>query len=183
MNLPNLLTLARIVIVPIFFTQLVSYRAGDEIHRFIALILLVAACLSDALDGFLARALKQKTRLGTFLDPLADKLLLLSGFLGLLFIPQSLKYPLPLWITVTIVFRELVIAIGLLLIFLINGKVEIRPNLLGKSCTALQMITLCSIIMDLPMALPLAYLTAFLTVFSCLVYAYRELKKIQGVVP
>ncbi len=182
MNLPNLLTLARIVIVPFFFTQLVSYQPGDERHRLIALTLLVAACISDALDGFLARALKQQTRLGTFLDPLADKLLLLSGFLGLLFIPQSLKYPLPLWITVTIVFRELVITIGLLLIFLVNGKVDIRPNFLGKSCTAMQMLTLCSIIIGLPVALPLAYLTAFLTAFSCSVYAYRELKKIQGVV-
>lgn len=178
MNLPNSITLLRIGIVPFFFTQLVSYQPGEERRRVLALVFLIIACLSDALDGFLARALHQKTQLGTFLDPLADKLLIVSGFLGLLFIPQSLPYHPPLWITVSIIFRELIITFGLVVLFLISGKIEIRPNLLGKLCTAFQMLTLCAILIAWEGARLLAYGTAALTILSCVVYAIRELKKL-----
>ncbi|MSR76919.1 MAG: CDP-diacylglycerol--glycerol-3-phosphate 3-phosphatidyltransferase [Candidatus Omnitrophica bacterium] len=179
MNLPNYITLFRILIVPFFFTQLVSYHPGEEHGRVLALSILLAACLSDAIDGFLARALNQQTALGRFLDPLADKLLILSGFLGLLFVTH-LPYRPPLWITVTIVFRELIIILGLLVLFLIKEKIEIRPNLLGKFCTAFQMATLCSILLLWKVTVPLAYITALLTIASCLVYVTRELKGIQS---
>ena len=180
MNLPNYITLFRIFLVPFIFTQLVSYGPGQERRRLVALTLLVTACLTDALDGFLARTLRQKTQLGRFLDPLADKLLILSGFLGLLFVPSSLPYHPPLWITVTIVFRDLVIVLGLSVIFLMKGQIEIQPNLLGKSCTAFQMATLCSILLRWNIAVPLSYITAFLTIASCGVYISRELKKLQN---
>ncbi len=146
-----------------------------------AVILLVAACISDALDGFIARLFHQQTQLGRFLDPLADKLLILSGYLGLLFIPESLPYHPPIWITVTLVFRELILTLGLLVLFLTYGKIEIRPNILGKICTAFQMLTLCSILFKIQAAVPLSYITAALTILSCLVYMIRELKKLQGV--
>lgn len=165
--------------MPFFFTALVSYQHGDEKHRLIALAIFVAATLTDILDGFLARVLKGgRTELGTFLDPLADKLLLLSGFLGLLVVPTLPHHP-PLWITVTIVFRDLVILGGLFILLLMENRIDIQPNFLGKLTTAAQMGTLIAILLKNDIAITLAYLTAALTVASGFVYCRRELQRLK----
>jgi cardiolipin synthase (CMP-forming) len=175
----NYITLLRIFLVPFFFTELVSYKPGQEHHRWIALIIFAIAALTDALDGFLARYTKTRTHLGKFLDPLADKLLLLSGFIGLLFV-EALPYRPPLWLTVTIVFRDIVVVLGLIVLFLTNGILRIEPNLLGKSTTACQMITLIAILLNLQVAIVFWYATAILTILSCLVYMARELKGLKN---
>ena len=178
MSLPNYITLIRILLVPFFFTALVSYKPGAEHQHWVALGIFILASLTDALDGFIARLSKRRTALGRFLDPLADKLLLLSGYLGLLFV-RGLAYEPPLWITVSIVFRDLVIIIGLVVIFLINGTVRVEPNLLGKITTACQMITLVLILLEWPpVVIYFCYLTAFFTILSCLVYCVRELRRL-----
>jgi len=163
--------------VPFFFTALVSYTPAREHERWIAFLIFLAASITDMLDGFLARVMKSRSELGRFLDPLADKLLLLSGFLGLLFV-QALPYRPPLWITVTIVFRDLMIVLGLLVIFFIKGTVTIQPNFLGKTTTAFQMATLLAILLAWPVSIFLCYATAVLTITSFGVYAARELRKL-----
>lgn len=178
MSPANYITLLRILLTPVFFTALVSYEAGEEATRWFAFAIFVTATLTDALDGFLARVFKKKTSLGQFLDPLADKLLLLSGYLGLLFV-EALAFRPPLWITVTIVFRDLIIILGLVMIYLMSGKVTIRPNLLGKCTTASQMATLVAILLNWRVSVPLWYVTAALTIASCVAYATRELKKLR----
>lgn len=180
MSLPNYITLIRILLVPFFFTALVSYGPGHEHQRWVALTIFITASITDALDGFIARLARRRTALGRFLDPLADKLLLLSGFIGLLFV-HTLVYRPPLWITVSVVFRDLVIIVGLVVIFLINGTIRVEPNLLGKCTTASQMITLILILLEWPMAVYFCYLTAFFTILSCLVYCVRELRKLTTV--
>ncbi len=180
MNLPNWITLIRILLVPFFFTSLVSYQPGEEKVRLAAFIILLAACFTDALDGFLARVTKSKTALGTFLDPLADKLILLSGYLGLLFV-EFLPFKPPLWVTVTIVFRDLVIVVGMLVIFITNGSVRVIPNFLGKCTTAFQMATLLSILLGFRISIVLCYITAALTIISCLSYVAREMKLLKGI--
>ena len=179
MNLPNYITLFRIFLTPFFFTSLVSYQAGREHYRLAAFGILLVGSLTDALDGFLARVTKKRTRLGRFLDPLADKLLLLSGFLGLLFV-TALPYRPPLWVTVTIVFRDMIIIFGLIVIFLMTKTVRIEPNLLGKSTTLFQMLTLLAILLKWPLSSFFWYVTAFLTILSCLVYIGRELRRFQN---
>lgn len=179
MNLPNYITLFRIFLTPFFFTALVSYQTGKEYYRLAAFAILLAGSLTDALDGFLARVTRKRTRLGRFLDPLADKLLLLSGFLGLLFV-TDLPYRPPLWVTVTIVFRDMVIILGLIVIFLMTKTVRIEPNLLGKSTTLFQMLTLLSILLMWPLSIFFWYATALLTILSCLAYIVRELKRLQN---
>jgi len=159
--------------------MLVSYEAGQEQVRWAALGIFVLASATDALDGFLARVMKHRTLLGRFLDPLADKLLLLSGFLGLLFV-EALPYRPPLWITVTIVFRDIVIVIGFIVIFLLTKEVRVQPNFLGKCTTAIQMATLVAILLTLEVSIVLWNLTAILTIASCLVYCFRELKILRG---
>ena len=178
MSLANYLTFLRILIVPVFFTELLSYGPGHENHRWIAFGLFLLASLTDAADGFLARVTGSKTELGKFLDPLADKLLLLSGYLGLLFV-SSLTYHPPLWITVTIVFRDMVILMGLFVLFWLNGTIEIRPNLLGKATTAFQMITLLAVLLQWEFSFILWNTTAVLTIASFFVYIARELSKMR----
>ena len=173
----NFVTLLRIFLVPFFFTALVSYTPGRENQRWTAFLIFLAAALTDMLDGFLARITKTRTELGRFLDPLADKLLLLSGFLGLLFV-SALPYRPPLWVTVTIVFRDLMIVLGLIVIYLINGTFRVYPNFLGKATTAFQMATLLTIILAWPVSILFCYVTAALTIVSFAVYALRELKKL-----
>lgn len=178
MSLANYITLFRIFITPLFFTLLVSYESGQEARRWAALAVFAVAGFTDALDGLLARLSGTQTELGRFLDPLADKLLLLSGYLGLLFVP-SLPFRPPLWITVTIVFRDVLIIMGLILIFLMTGSVRVQPNLLGKFTTGFQMITLIAILLAWEISIPLCYATAVLTIVSCLVYLIRELRQLK----
>ncbi len=164
--------------MPFFFTALVSYQEGKEYFRWIAFSLFVTAAVSDAVDGFLARLLKQKTRLGRMLDPLADKLLLLSGYLGLLCV-RTLPLQPPLWITVTIVFRDLVLLTGLLIVFLMSSRLPVKPNFLGKLTTAFQAMTLVLILLQWQLAIPFWYVTAGLTMISCAVYVIRELRQLH----
>ncbi len=178
MTLPNYITLFRILLVPFFFTALVSYDIQDESDRWIALAIFLIAVSTDALDGFLARITRKKTNLGRFLDPLADKLLLLSGFLGILFVPD-LPYRPPLWVTVTIVFRDLVIITGLVILYLLNGIIRVRTNFLGKMATAFQMFTLIAILLKWSAAIPLWYTTAAVTILSGIVYVARDLDKLK----
>lgn len=179
MSLPNYITFFRIFLVPFFFTELMSYEAGEERHRWLALMIFAVAAVTDALDGFLARVTHSKTELGTFLDPFADKLLLVSGYLALLAV-EGLPYRPPLWITVTIVFRDLMIIMGLILIYLLSGKIRVQPNFLGKCTTAAQMLTLIAILLKWPFSFMLWNLTAVLTMASLFVYFRRELSKLKN---
>ena len=164
--------------MPFFFTSLVSYKPGLEYHRWIALGIFASASFTDPLDGFLARLTKTRTELGIFLDPLADKLLLLSGYLGLLFV-QALPHRPPLWITVSIVFRDVLIVTGLFTIFFMEGTVRVEPNMLGKTTTAFQMITLILILLKWKISFLFCYATAALTILSCLTYLIRELRRVK----
>lgn len=178
MSLANYITLLRILLVPFFFTSLLGYEAGKEYHRWIAFSLFLSASLTDALDGFLARTMKTRTRLGRFLDPFADKLLLLAGYLGLLFV-EALPYRPPLWVTVTIVFRDILIIAGLIGIYLMTGTVTIQPNFLGKCTTAMQMATFIAILLKWKISIVLCYITAGLTILSCLNYVLREARRVK----
>jgi cardiolipin synthase len=174
--LPNLITLVRILIVPILFTVLLYYEPGKAYLRMWAFYLFMAGTLTDAVDGLVARLNRQTTRLGQFLDPLADKTLLLGAYLGIVFAREFPLVP-PVWVVVTIVFRDLVILGGLVTLYVSSGNVEVNPNLLGKSTTALQMITMLSILLVLPISPYLWNVTAALTVISGMVYVVRELRK------
>ena len=176
MNLPNLITLFRILISPLFFVELVSFKHGQDYHRWFAFGLLSAGVISDALDGFLARILKCQTPLGKFLDPLADKVLLLSGFLGLLWVSELAFHP-PVWFTVAVVFRDLVIVIGLIVLTLFARNPEIKPNILGKITTFFQMATLLAILAEIPFSPILWNVTGILTILSGLSYLVRDLPK------
>ena len=144
MTTANKVTIARILLIPLFIVQvLYYYKTKDELHRFLALICFTVAAALDGVDGYIARRYNQHSELGKILDPLADKLLLVSGIVLLsLHSPPELKLtPIPLWMTVTIISRDVLLLTGLVVIQMICGKTAVRPRMLGKIATVLQMIT------------------------------------------
>jgi cardiolipin synthase len=130
MTIPNLITSIRIILVPIFVIYLIN-------DRFLpALIVFVLAGLSDGLDGLIARIFNQRSRLGEFLDPLADKILLVSSFVVL-----AVRGFVPSWLTVVVISRDVLILLGVLILFMNRQDIIIRPSLLSKITTCVQLLS------------------------------------------
>jgi cardiolipin synthase len=127
----NQITLLRLLFVPVFAILVMDrhYRA--------ALAVLMAAALSDVLDGTVARLLKQETALGVALDPIADKILMTTGYIAL-----ALRGALPWWLTVIVLSRDVAIIATAAVICLVAGYRPFHPSLLGKACTAAQVAAL-----------------------------------------
>ena len=176
MNIPNLITLLRIILVPVIVILLIQ---GSFLK---ALIVFIVAGLSDALDGFLARVLKQQTVLGAYLDPIADKALLASSFVTL-----SVLHIIPSWLAVIVISRDFIILLGISVLSIMSISVEIRPTFISKVTTALQLITvlLALSVRCLPWAingiwlLALYWVTAFFTIVSGLNYMARGMELIN----
>ncbi len=172
-TLPNFITLVRLAALPFFLVCIADGRFG------IALAIFVAAGLSDGVDGFLARRLDMKSALGAYLDPIADKLLLMSSYLFLAIPSYPTNPKVPVWLAVMVLSRDfLMLLVGLLLI-LTSGKQRFPPTWAGKVTTVTQIVTvlfvLCANIWAWPReALLVAFgATASVTVFSGFDYVHR----------
>src|ERR671923_1282169 len=130
MGLANWLTVLRILLIPVFVSLLVYRRPG------IALVVFAAAALTDLLDGYVARHRGSQSRLGAFLDPMADKLLLVSSFVTLTWLRV-----LPFWIAAVVISRDLILVIGALAIHMAGGRITPRPTRAGKLATFFQILT------------------------------------------
>jgi cardiolipin synthase (CMP-forming) len=138
----NKVTIGRILLIPLFVVEVLNYvKTGHEVHRLVALITFATAAILDGVDGYIARHYNQRSELGTILDPLADKLLLVSGVIVLSFDHQPLLGQLPLWLAGMIIGRDVVILAGMIVIQFTVGKVTARPHVVGKVATVLQMIS------------------------------------------
>jgi cardiolipin synthase (CMP-forming) len=129
MNLPNIISLARLLSVPLIVSLILSHQL------LAAFIFFTLAGLSDALDGFLARIFKARTTLGAYLDPLADKALLVGVFAALGQIGL-----IELWVVVLVVFRDVLIIGGILLLFLFKSTIEMKPLMISKINTVVQLM-------------------------------------------
>ena len=142
MTTANKITIFRILLIPFFVVEVLYYvRTEHEIHRFTALLCFAVASICDGVDGYVARRYHQRSELGTILDPLADKLLLVSGVVLLSFDHGPLLPQIPLWLTGTIIGRDLLLLAGLGVLHLMVGKVTVRPRISGKLATVFQMTT------------------------------------------
>jgi cardiolipin synthase (CMP-forming) len=140
MTTANKITILRILLVPFFVVQVLYYVSGaGEWHRFLALAAFAIAALSDGIDGFIARRFNQRSELGAILDPLADKLLLVSGIVLLSLRHEEYLPQLPLSLTATVISRDVLLLLGLVVIHYVGGKVIVRPHFTGKIATVLQM--------------------------------------------
>ncbi len=140
MTTANKVTILRILLIPFFVVEVLYYvQAGNETHRWLAIVCFAVAAICDGVDGFIARHFNQRSELGAILDPLADKLLLVSGIVLLSFDHSPHLEQVPLWLTGTIIGRDILLLVGLVVIHLTVGKVVVRPRVLGKVATVLQM--------------------------------------------
>ena len=181
MNLPNWITILRIVLIPFFIGLMLKYKeTGLEYYRYYSILVFGTAVISDAVDGAIARIRHQKTQLGALLDPLADKLLLLSAVL-LLSVPiQGLAY-LPVWIPVTFISRDFLLIFGGIVIYIHSQKLTVKPNLLGKITTCSQMLTVIWILLQLPLPYLIWRSAGILTILSGLVYLWQGSKQLNNV--
>jgi cardiolipin synthase (CMP-forming) len=176
-NLPNLLTMFRMVLIPVFVSLLFYQKFGW------ALCVFMLAGVTDGLDGLFARRFDQKTQLGTILDPIADKLLLVSSFIVLSMpsiSPQPLPrhFPVPFWVTAAVISRDIFIIVGAAAINIVTGFKRFRPSWLGKVNTAIQILAIAAILIAASVPpvrgyLPTVYTTVFaFAVFSGVHYVY-----------
>jgi len=141
MTTANKVTILRILLIPFFVVEVLYYvQQGREAYRFAALAAFAVAAILDGVDGFIARHFHQRSELGALLDPLADKLLLVSAVVLLSFDHAPYLQSLPLWLTGTIIGRDALLLTGWVVIQMTVGKVVVRPRLLGKVATVLQMV-------------------------------------------
>jgi cardiolipin synthase len=178
LNLPNFLTLIRIAAIPLFLVLLF-----EKLHAE-ALLVFIIGGITDALDGPVARMTKQRTRLGAYLDPLADKLLITTSLVVL-----SLIGIVPGWLTILVVSRDLIITLGYCMIYLYGQeRMEIQPSPMGKLNTFLLLFMVTIVLLSLydPNLIPpsapgyLFPIVAVTTVMSGLQYVYRGLVWMQN---
>ena len=129
MSIPNLITLARILLVPVLVWAIIAGEMG------LAFLLFLAAGISDAVDGFLAKRFGMATELGAYLDPLADKVLIVSIYVAL-----GITGALDAWLVILVVSRDMMIVAAVLLSWLIDRPVAIKPALVSKANTAAQIV-------------------------------------------
>lgn len=177
LNLPNFLTILRIVAIPVFLIFLTDGRIGA------ALVVFVLAGITDSLDGAIARLTNSRTTLGAYMDPLADKMLILSAFVVL----ASMDV-VPRWLTVVVISRDVIILVGYLSLFLLTQQLmQIRPSAISKAATFLHLATLSVVLLSLWRSDTVAVgtrstlfgITGIVTATSGFHYIYRGLRWYQ----
>jgi cardiolipin synthase len=180
LTIANQLTLLRVILIPAFVILVIYGYLGW------ALIVFASACLTDALDGLTARWSDQKSTLGAWLDPMADKLLALSTFIVLTVPWLGLANPLPIWLTVLIISRDVVIVGTVAIVNLAIGPKTFRPSFFGKIATATYMMTAVvamfynylgyhSLVVD-----TFVYASLAITLISSMHYIYHAARIIEG---
>jgi cardiolipin synthase (CMP-forming) len=192
MTTANKITIVRILMIPAFVTMAIYYgesiKRGDpqEWMRFTAIAIFLIAAVSDGLDGYVARHYNQRSSLGVILDPLADKGLLLSGIITLSISNWSEIDPdygrFPAWFPVLVISRDVVILVGAMILYLLNGKVHVKPNWTGKVATVLQMVAIGWVMLQLRF-IPLLYVVVgagLFTLISGVVYVTDGVRQLQA---
>lgn len=175
LNVPNSLTILRILLIPLIVGLLI-YE-----HVEYALVTLIIAALTDALDGTIARMANQKTRFGAYLDPLADKLLLMTTFVTFSFLDM-----VPVWSVILVVSRDAILLTGTLLAHLTSTVVDASPTVLGKATTLFQvsyMILVLALIsqgLNPVLLFPLLLTMTLLTVLSGMHYIFRGVSQLNN---
>ncbi len=183
-TLATQITLFRILLIPVFIGVAIYYgdsvAAGtpDERLRWATITVFALAAISDAVDGFIARRFNQKTRLGSILDPLADKLMLLSAIITLSF--TGWRQHFPLWFPILVIFRDLASIGGALIIQHLIGKCHIQPHWTGKAATCTQFIAVLWLMLDLPLLLGVTLIAGFFTAVSGFIHLAAGIRQVAA---
>jgi CDP-diacylglycerol--glycerol-3-phosphate 3-phosphatidyltransferase len=192
MTTANKITVVRILMIPAFVTMAIYYgesiKRGQplEWQRFTAIAIFILAAISDGLDGYVARRYHQRSTLGIILDPIADKGLLLSGIITISLTnwseveSQSGKFPA--WFPVLVISRDAILLVGTLVLYLLNGKVQVKPHWTGKVATVLQMIAIGWVMLQLRIVSLLFIVLAagLFTLVSGIVYVTDGVRQLQA---
>lgn len=166
MTTANKVTIVRILLVPVFVVELLLFTGnGQEIHRLVALTVFLLAAIGDGIDGYIARRYNQRTEMGALLDPLADKLLLVLGLVILSLDNRPWLEPVPIWLTATVLGRDVMLLLLLVLVNYLVGRGQVRPRWTGKVATVLQMTTVVWVLASFPSSW-IPSLAAAATVFT-----------------
>lgn len=144
----NKLTLGRILAVPFFVGTVLYYTPERDYLRFVTLGVFLVAVITDVVDGYVARTFRQKTRAGAILDPLADKFLLMNAYLWLNHIGSFEGLQFPIWLIVAVISRDAILILGAMIIQLVNGEVNVRPNVWGKLTAFLQVMCVLGLLLQ-----------------------------------
>jgi cardiolipin synthase len=172
LTLPNFITMLRMAMVP-FFVLAVAERDFR-----LALWILIIAGLTDAFDGYLARRMDMRSRIGAYLDPIADKMLITVAYIALT-IPQGQAVVIPLWLTILALFRDSVIMLVAGVLYIVEDIREFPPSPLGKATTFSQVVTVAVVLLanvvKFPSWIPTAcfYVSFALVIVSAFNYIYR----------
>jgi cardiolipin synthase len=172
LTLPNFITLTRMAMVP-FFVIAISNRD----YR-LAIWIFVIAGLTDAFDGFIARQMDMTSRVGAYLDPIADKLLITIAYISLT-VPQGQEVVIPLWLTILALFRDFVIMLVAGVLYMVEGLRSFPPSVLGKATTFAQVLTIAVVLLanvtTIPALAPSScfYASFLLVIASGFNYIYR----------
>jgi len=180
MNFANKISTLRILSVPFFIACFIYYSPDREYLRILAFLIFILGVVSDAVDGYIARKSKQKSKAGLILDPLGDKLLLVSAFI-LIYLKFPPQISFPLWIILIVITRDILIVSGTVIIFMVKQEVNILPTKWGKLTTAFQMLSVIAVLLQWGYSYILWWLAAFFTVISGIDYIMRGFKTLYAV--
>ena len=182
LTLADKLTVLRILLIPVFVAVMFYFDKDRMYLRWLALGVFGLAVLSDFFDGLAARVRREKSDIGMVIDPLADKLLLLTAFIVLYGLRRHLplNYSMPVWLVLIIVSRDLIILLGIVLLNFMKIEIPIAPSLWGKFTTFFQMAVVLCLLMDGRIFPVLSIAAATLTLISGFGYFARGVKAINA---
>jgi CDP-diacylglycerol--glycerol-3-phosphate 3-phosphatidyltransferase len=184
MSFADKVSLLRILLIPVFVSLLFYYNAQHLYLKYIIVSIFTLAVLTDFFDGFVARLKKEKSKIGEVIDPLADKLLLLTAFICLYGLRRTLPFnatnSIPLYVVLVVVSRDLIILLGVLILYLLKIEIPIAPSVWGKFTTFFQMLTILCVLIDIPVVIPYIWNAAVaFTLVSGVGYFMRGVRAIN----
>lgn len=182
MNFANKISTFRILSVPFFISTLIYYDPHRDYLRFLALGIFVLAVISDAVDGYIARKTKQISKAGLVLDPLGDKLLLVSSFIFLHIVkdfPKEIYFPL--WVTLIVISRDIIILLGAIVIYMVKQDIKVFPTKWGKLTTTFQMLAVIAILLQISFSSCFWWVAVIFTIISGIDYTKRGFKILYAV--
>ncbi len=180
MNIANKISTFRILSVPFFIACLVYYVPERSFLKDLALVIFILGVISDGLDGYIARKAKMQSQAGLILDPLGDKLLLMSAFIFLSpFCRLELKFPL--WVSFIIISRDVIIIIGAVVIYMVKQSLDVYPTRWGKLTTIFQMLSVIGVLLQWKLTMFIWWPAVIFTVISGIDYVKRGFKILYAV--
>ncbi|GAB4542211.1 MAG: CDP-alcohol phosphatidyltransferase family protein [Thermodesulfovibrionia bacterium] len=174
-NLPNILTMTRILLLPFFATSLI-YNG-----YLYALIIFIMAGITDILDGYIARMKRQVSELGTILDPVADKFIIITSF-----ILMTVNGIIPKWLTIVVISRDVIVITGVIILYFVINQMKVEPSILGKISNILQYLLIGLVLLTINIKgkpiIPNIYLilVAVFATISGIQYIYKGLKTVES---